>query len=75
MSIDTHPLGYFDGSPILSEKILGYLPNLVGDRIAIILVTVSRGWEGPPHVSTTEFIGADLEKGFTMPPSGQKVEK
>lgn len=44
--------------------VLGYIPSPYTDRIAIFLATVSRGWEGKPHVIDLGIVGASLSKAF-----------
>jgi hypothetical protein len=42
----------------------GYLNSPFEARIAIVLVLIQRGWEGPPHLFHVKFVGASLSKGF-----------
>lgn len=43
---------------------LGYLKSPLEPRVAIILVEIYRGYEGPPHVGNVKIIGATLDKNF-----------
>ena len=43
---------------------LGYLKSPLEPRIAIILVEIYRGYEGPPHVGNVMIAGAALDKNF-----------
>ncbi|MCF6207506.1 MAG: hypothetical protein L3J47_11575 [Sulfurovum sp.] len=42
----------------------GYFKSPFESRIAVLLVMIQRGWEGPPHVLNVKLIGASLSKGF-----------
>lgn len=44
--------------------IAGAFKSPFEDRAAVILISVHRGWEGPPNVAELEILGADLKKGF-----------
>ena len=46
------------------SAIAGYFKSPFEDRIALILLSMQRGWEGPPHISYFTLIGASLSKGF-----------
>jgi len=52
-----------DGLP-LDLKVLGYLKSPFEPRIAVILIDVWRGYEGPPHVTHTTVVGSSLDTGF-----------
>ena len=52
------------GSEILDVKLLGYLKSSFEPRVALILVEVHRGYEGPPHVARVSLIGSDLVSDF-----------
>jgi len=43
---------------------LGYLKSPLEPRVAIILVEIYRGYEGPPHVGNVMIAGASLDKNF-----------
>ena len=43
---------------------VGYIKSPHEPRIAIVLLEVLRGYEGPPHTARVRIIGADLDKGF-----------
>jgi len=59
---------------VTSHEDLGFTtsaPQAVGawlsphePRIAVVLTTVHRGWEGPPHRRSWVVLGAHLERGF-----------
>ena len=42
---------------------VGYLKSPLEPRVAIILVEIYRGYEGPPHVGVLRIVGVSLEKG------------
>jgi len=48
----------------LDMKVMGYLRSPFEPRIAVILVEVSRGYEGPPHITHINVVGASLDSGF-----------
>lgn len=48
----------------LDMKVLGYLRSPFEPRIAVILIEVLRGYEGPPHVTHFDIVGASLDGGF-----------
>ena len=41
----------------LAAGVVGYLPNPHGDRLAILIKTTHRGYEGPPHVRRLVVVG------------------
>ena len=43
---------------------LGYLRSPLEPRVAIILIEMYRGYEGPPHVGSVTIVGAALDKNF-----------
>lgn len=51
-------------SEILDVKLLGYLKSSFQPRVALILIEVHRGYEGPPHVARVNLIGSDLVSDF-----------
>ena len=57
---------HYDGEHILKREPIGYIP--LGERgsrrVAVIVSTVHRGWEGSPHNISYEIIGANLAVGF-----------
>lgn len=48
----------------LYVAMLGYLRSPLEPRVAIILVEIYRGYEGPPHVGQLKIVGAALDKNF-----------
>ena len=44
--------------------VAGYLKSPFEERIAIVMIYFRRGWEGPPHITSFELVGASLLKGF-----------
>ncbi len=48
----------------LDVKVLGYLKSPYEQRVAIILLEVQRGYEGPPHVTNVKVVGSSLTTGF-----------
>lgn len=52
-----------DGIP-MDLKVLGYLKSPYEPRIALVLIEVWRGYEGPPHVTHINVVGASLNAGF-----------
>jgi hypothetical protein len=48
----------------LHVGILGYVKSPFEPRVAVILVEINRGYEGPPHVGRVKIAGAHLETGF-----------
>jgi len=56
---------YKQGSLVLSRKPMGIFPSEENHkRVAVLVGTVSRGWEGPPHNLHYKIIGANLQVGF-----------
>jgi len=52
-------------SDSLARKPMAFLPSSnTSKRVAILVGTVKRGWEGPPHNLTYEIVGANLSVGF-----------
>lgn len=47
-----------------STMVVGYLKSPFEERIAIVMIYFGRGWEGPPHATSFELVGASLSKGF-----------
>jgi hypothetical protein len=48
----------------LDITIAGAFKSPYENRVAIVLINVHRGWEGPPHPTDNVIIGADLRTGF-----------
>lgn len=48
----------------LDAAVLGAIKSPFEDRVAIVGMEVSRGWEGPPHTGDIFIVGADLTSGF-----------
>lgn len=53
----------FEASP-LDLKVLGYLKSPFEPRIAVMMIEVNRGYEGPPHTTHIQIVGASLASGF-----------
>jgi len=51
------------GSP-LDVAVAGAVKSPYENRVAVIMLSVNRGWEGPPHTTSIQIAGADLAKGF-----------
>ena len=49
---------------ILDVDVLGYLRGEDQERVALLIAGVSRGWEGPPHVTWFKVVGTNLKRGF-----------
>jgi hypothetical protein len=49
----------------LNAGIIGVIKSPYENRVAIIAMTVERGWEGPPHNGNLLIAGADLTSGFS----------
>jgi hypothetical protein len=43
---------------------VGYVQSPFEPRIAVILMEIYRGYEGPPNTGTVKIVGANLETGF-----------
>jgi len=43
---------------------IGYLKSPFESRIAVVLVEIIRGYEGPPHTGDVRIVGASLHSGF-----------
>jgi hypothetical protein len=54
---------YPDAKP-LDMKVLAYIKSPYEERIAVILMEVYRGYEGPPHTGHVKITGATLNSGF-----------
>jgi hypothetical protein len=54
---------YSEAKP-LYVGITGYLKSPLEPRVAIILVEIYRGYEGPPHVGAITIVGASLDKNW-----------
>lgn len=48
----------------LDVAVIGALKSPFEDRAAIVMVTLQRGWEGPPHTVDAKIVGADLKNGY-----------
>jgi hypothetical protein len=53
-----------DYSPPLDAAVAGVFKSPFEPRVAIVLLRVQRGWEGPPHVVDIQIVGSDLSSGF-----------
>ncbi len=49
---------------VLGAEIVGYLKSPFEPRVAFVLVKTRRGYEGPPHITINEVVGASLTYGF-----------
>lgn len=58
-----HEESYPEYGP-LDMKVLGYLKSPYEQRIAIIVLEVQRGYEGPPHTTHVKVVGSSLTTGF-----------
>ncbi len=58
-----HEESYPEYGP-LDMEVLGYLKSPYEQRVAIILLGVWRGYEGPPHTTHVNVVGASLTTGF-----------
>jgi hypothetical protein len=58
-----HEESYPEYGP-LDIEVLGYLKSPYEQRIAIILLEVQRGYEGPPHTTHVNIVGSSLTTGF-----------
>jgi hypothetical protein len=43
---------------------VGYVKSPFEPRVAVILMEIYRGWEGPPNTGNVKIVGADLVSGF-----------
>jgi hypothetical protein len=48
----------------LEMKVLGYLKSPFEPRIAVMLIEIQRGYEGPPHTTHIKIVGSSLSSGF-----------
>jgi len=48
----------------LDVGVAGALKSPYENRVVVVMLTVVRGWEGPPHTVGINIAGADLVKGF-----------
>jgi hypothetical protein len=48
----------------LHVGLLGYVKSPFEPRIAVVLMRIMRGYEGPPHTGRVQIVGASLEGGF-----------
>ncbi len=48
----------------LEAAVAGAFKSPYEDRVAIVMITMHRGWEGPPHTVNVQIVGADLKNGF-----------
>jgi len=57
---------YYKGEHVLAREPIGYIP--LGERgsrrVAVVVATLHRGWEGPPHTISYDIVGANLDVGF-----------
>ncbi len=48
----------------LDVAVAGAFKSPFENRVAIVMIKVQRGWEGPPHTVEAQIVGADLVTGF-----------
>ena len=48
----------------LDVAVAGAFKSPYENRVAIVMIKVQRGWEGPPHTVEAQIAGADLDRGF-----------
>ena len=48
----------------LDVTVAGAFKSPYENRVAIVMINVFRGWEGPPHPTDNVIVGADLRTGF-----------
>jgi hypothetical protein len=48
----------------LDIAVAGAFKSPFENRVAVVLIKVQRGWEGPPHTVAPQIAGADLASGF-----------
>ena len=48
----------------LEVTVAGAFKSPYENRVAIVMIEVFRGWEGPPHPTDNVIVGADLRTGF-----------
>lgn len=53
-----------DTNGFRTAEITGSLKSPFESRVAVIVVEVMRGWEGPPHTTRIKVVGATLNSGF-----------
>ena len=49
---------------LIGAKVFGYLKSPFEPLVALIMIEVHWGWEGPPHTTATRVIGSSLLNGF-----------
>lgn len=57
----------FKKARVLDVDVVGYLRGDDEQRAALLIAGVSRGWEGPPHVTWFKVVGTNLNGGFKQP--------
>ncbi|MCL6591883.1 MAG: hypothetical protein K6U80_18275 [Firmicutes bacterium] len=57
-------VGRYDDKFLLDIQIPGFIISPYEPRIALVVCSISRGWEGPPHPIECSFVGCHLEKGY-----------
>lgn len=55
-------------------NVVGYIKSPFEERVAIIASRVVRGWEGMPHITKIDMIGARIDNIKSLPISSQKYE-
>ena len=48
----------------LDLKVLGYVKSPFEERIAVVMIEIYRGYEGPPHTTHVKIVGSSLSGGF-----------
>lgn len=56
--------GADDYTPPLDAAVAGAFKSPFENRVAVIVIKVQRGWEGPPHITGFQIAGGDLTGGF-----------
>ena len=48
----------------LELKVLGYVKSPFEPRVAVVMIEIWRGYEGPPHTTRVKIVGSSLTSGF-----------
>lgn len=51
--------------PLMDFQVSGAIKSSFGSHILVIYNETTRGYEGPPHVTSFELIGSDIHSGFS----------
>jgi hypothetical protein len=49
---------------MLGAGVVGVLKSPFENRVALVMIEVMRGYEGPPNSGDVRIVGADLDRGF-----------